>query len=51
VGRAKFCPECGTSVSLHVKCGDCSVEMPRSAKFCPECGAKNAAAAQAAKGG
>ena len=38
---AKFCSECGTSVSFDtdkIKCRECGFEVDNNLKFCPECG-------------
>lgn len=35
---AKFCPECGTAVSVDQFCKNCGQVLEPSAKFCPECG-------------
>jgi Primosomal protein N'' (replication factor Y) - superfamily II helicase len=35
---AKFCPNCGTGMSL--KCGNCQHEVKPGQKFCLECGNK-----------
>jgi Double zinc ribbon len=41
VGKAKFCPECGTPTKPpRVACRGCGHEPENSTKFCPECGAK-----------
>ena len=34
--RAKFCEECGASLSRA--CKSCGAELPAMARFCPECG-------------
>jgi hypothetical protein len=39
---AKFCPECGSSLSPTITCRGCHHEMKRGTKFCPECGLKTA---------
>jgi len=41
VGKAKFCPECGTPTKPpRVACQGCGHEPENPTKFCPECGAK-----------
>ena len=41
VGKAKFCPECGTPTKPpRVACRGCGHEPENPTKFCPECGAK-----------
>ena len=41
VGRAKFCPECGTPTKpARVACQGCGHEPENATRFCPECGAK-----------
>ncbi|MDT7542455.1 MAG: hypothetical protein QOE33_2359 [Acidobacteriota bacterium] len=41
VGKAKFCPECGTPVSpVRPTCYSCGHEPEAATKFCPECGSK-----------
>jgi membrane protease subunit (stomatin/prohibitin family) len=41
VGKAKFCPECGTPVRrARPTCSSCGHEPEAATKFCPECGAK-----------
>ena len=41
VGKAKFCPECGTPTKPpRVACAGCGHEPENPTKFCPECGAK-----------
>ncbi|HEV2764868.1 MAG TPA: zinc ribbon domain-containing protein [Pyrinomonadaceae bacterium] len=41
VGKAKFCPECGTPAKpARPRCGSCGHEPEGSPKFCPECGTK-----------
>ncbi|HZT60604.1 MAG TPA: hypothetical protein VFA21_18510 [Pyrinomonadaceae bacterium] len=41
VGKAKFCPECGTpTVPPKLTCTACGHQAEGSPKFCPECGAK-----------
>lgn len=41
VGRAKFCPECGTPTRpQRVTCPGCGHEPENPTKFCPECGVK-----------
>lgn len=41
VGKAKFCPDCGTPTKPpRVACNGCGHEPENSTKFCPECGAK-----------
>lgn len=41
VGKAKFCPECGTPTGpARRQCMDCGSEVEGSPKFCPECGSK-----------
>jgi membrane protease subunit (stomatin/prohibitin family) len=41
VGRAKFCPECGSPTKPpRVACQGCGHEPENPTKFCPECGAK-----------
>lgn len=41
VGKAKFCPDCGTPTGPAKKqCMDCGGEVEGSPKFCPECGSK-----------
>lgn len=38
---AKFCPECGTKVSLDkLVCSHCGMELKPGSKFCQECGTK-----------
>src|SRR6476469_72283 len=34
--RAKFCPECGSPLSIH--CSECGAKNSNNAKFCVECG-------------
>ena len=36
--HAKFCPECGATLSAH--CKNCGAKLEPGAKFCPECGTK-----------
>lgn len=41
VGKAKFCPECGTPTKpARAKCTGCGHEPENVTRFCPECGAK-----------
>jgi hypothetical protein len=41
VGKAKFCPECGTPTSPpRVACAACGHQPENLTKFCPECGVK-----------
>lgn len=41
VGKAKFCPECGTPTKPpRSTCAGCGHQPEGSPKFCPECGAK-----------
>ena len=41
VGKAKFCPECGTPTAPpKMACTGCGHEPEGSPKFCPECGGK-----------
>jgi hypothetical protein len=41
VGKAKFCPECGTPTQPpRLVCTGCGHEPESPTKFCPECGAK-----------
>ncbi|HEY6186200.1 MAG TPA: zinc ribbon domain-containing protein [Pyrinomonadaceae bacterium] len=41
VGRAKFCPECGTPTKpARPTCAGCGHQPESPTKFCPECGAK-----------
>ena len=41
VGKAKFCPECGTPTAPpKLTCTGCGHEPEGSPKFCPECGGK-----------
>jgi hypothetical protein len=41
VGKAKFCPECGTPTRpARPTCSACGHEPEGSPKFCPECGGK-----------
>jgi hypothetical protein len=41
VGKAKFCPECGTPTKpAKIACTGCGHEPEAPTKFCPECGAK-----------
>jgi membrane protease subunit (stomatin/prohibitin family) len=41
VGKAKFCPECGTPTKpARPTCVGCGHQPETSTKFCPECGAK-----------
>jgi NADH pyrophosphatase NudC (nudix superfamily) len=41
VGRAKFCPECGTPTKpAPLTCNGCGHKPENPTKFCPECGAK-----------
>jgi hypothetical protein len=41
VGRAKFCPECGTPTKpAPLTCNGCGFQPEAPTKFCPECGAK-----------
>lgn len=41
VGKAKFCPECGTPApKAKPSCSDCGFEPENPTKFCPECGTK-----------
>ena len=41
VGRAKFCPDCGTPTKpARATCGGCGHQPEGSPKFCPECGVK-----------
>lgn len=41
VGKARFCPECGTSAKQAKRaCSDCGFEPENPTKFCPECGSK-----------
>lgn len=37
---AKFCVECGKSLSVKGKCPACGAEVTGKSKFCPECGEK-----------
>ncbi len=36
--NAKFCPECGTKLSVERHCTECGAKLAEKAKFCPECG-------------
>ena len=36
----KFCPECGSPLSVKTACKACGTEMKAGARFCPECGRK-----------
>jgi hypothetical protein len=41
LGKAKFCPECGTAAKpARPTCVGCGHQPEGSPKFCPECGAK-----------
>lgn len=41
LGRARFCPECGTPAKpARLTCVGCGLQPEGSPKFCPECGAK-----------
>jgi hypothetical protein len=41
VGKAKFCPECGTPTTPpKATCSGCGHQPEGTPKFCPECGAK-----------
>ena len=41
VGKARFCPECGTPTAPpKLTCTDCGHQPEGRPKFCPECGAK-----------
>jgi membrane protease subunit (stomatin/prohibitin family) len=41
VGKAKFCPECGTPVkAAKPTCPSCGHQPEAATKFCPECGSK-----------
>ncbi|MEA2174246.1 MAG: hypothetical protein QOD00_1838 [Blastocatellia bacterium] len=41
VGKAKFCPECGTPAAPpRATCAGCGHQPESPTKFCPECGAK-----------
>jgi hypothetical protein len=41
VGKAKFCPECGTPARpVQLTCQGCGHQPEGSPKFCPECGGK-----------
>ena len=41
VGKAKFCPECGTPAKpAPLVCAGCGHQPENPTKFCPECGAK-----------
>src|ERR1044072_2070568 len=41
VGKAKFCPECGTPAKpARPTCNGCGHQPEAPTKFCPECGAK-----------
>jgi len=41
VGKAKFCPECGTPTAPpKLTCTGCGHQPEGAPKFCPECGAK-----------
>ncbi|HYX41870.1 MAG TPA: hypothetical protein VE821_09250 [Pyrinomonadaceae bacterium] len=41
VGKAKFCPECGTSAQpAKLTCSACGHQPEGTPKFCPECGTK-----------
>ncbi|MCA1566304.1 MAG: zinc ribbon domain-containing protein [Acidobacteria bacterium] len=41
VGKAKFCPECGTPATPpRATCQGCGHQPEAPTKFCPECGAK-----------
>ena len=41
VGKAKFCPECGTPTKpARPTCNGCGHQPEAPTKFCPECGAK-----------
>jgi NADH pyrophosphatase NudC (nudix superfamily) len=41
VGKAKFCPECGTPTKPEpLTCAGCGHQPETPTKFCPECGAK-----------
>ncbi|HEX5706365.1 MAG TPA: hypothetical protein VFX96_03665 [Pyrinomonadaceae bacterium] len=41
MGKAKFCPECGTPAkAAHPCCSSCGHEPEGAPKFCPECGTK-----------
>jgi hypothetical protein len=35
---AKFCGNCGQTLTMPVTCGRCGTESPRGTKFCGECG-------------
>ena len=35
---AKFCPECGSSLSAPVACPGCGADNPAGQRFCDECG-------------
>ena len=37
---AKFCVECGKSMTQKGKCPKCGAEVSSKSKFCPECGEK-----------
>ncbi len=34
----KFCPTCGSPVTMYPECKKCKKKISRSAKFCPYCG-------------
>lgn len=38
---AKFCPDCGASISPEKHCTKCGAKLPVGAKFCGECGEKS----------
>ena len=41
VGKARFCPECGTPTAPpRLTCTGCGHQPEGAPKFCPECGAK-----------
>ena len=41
VGKAKFCPECGTPTKpAPLTCAGCGHQPENPTRFCPECGAK-----------
>jgi membrane protease subunit (stomatin/prohibitin family) len=41
VGKARFCPECGTPTAPpKLTCNGCGHQPEGTPKFCPECGGK-----------
>ncbi|MBR6068423.1 MAG: zinc ribbon domain-containing protein [Bacteroidales bacterium] len=37
---AKFCPECGAKIEIHIFCANCGTKLGEGAMFCSNCGEK-----------